>query len=95
MAAKRLLSLIDIRAYADPAQRTQFDIALSPALTLIGELLARVRCGDLDPVHSLRHRVPEEEYGGPRRPLDQLRVAPRQGDPPISWRADRHHRVLR
>jgi trk system potassium uptake protein TrkA len=43
MGARRVLALINRRAYADLVQGTQIDIALSPAQTVIGELLAM--CG--------------------------------------------------
>ena len=45
MGAKRVLALINRRAYADLVQGTQIDIALSPAQTVIGELLMHVRRG--------------------------------------------------
>jgi trk system potassium uptake protein TrkA len=38
---------------------TQIDIALSPAQTMLGELLAYVRRGDVHAVHSLRRGVAE------------------------------------
>jgi trk system potassium uptake protein TrkA len=52
--ARRVLALINRRAYADLVQTTQIDIAISPAQTVIGELLAFVRRGDIEVVHSLR-----------------------------------------
>jgi trk system potassium uptake protein TrkA len=54
MGAQRVLALINRRAYADLVQGTKIDIALSPAQTVIGELLTHVRRGDVDVVHSLR-----------------------------------------
>jgi trk system potassium uptake protein TrkA len=54
MGARRVLALINRRAYADLVQGTQIDIALSPAQTVIGELLAHVRRGDVEAVYSLR-----------------------------------------
>lgn len=54
MGAKRVLALLNRRAYADLVQGTQIDIALSPAQTVIGELLAHVRRGDVEAVYSLR-----------------------------------------
>lgn len=59
MGAKRVLALINRRAYADLVQGTQIDIALSPAQTVIGELLAHVRRGDVEAVHSLRRGAAE------------------------------------
>ena len=47
MGARRVLALINRRAYADLVQGTQIDIAISPAHTVIGELLAYVRRGDV------------------------------------------------
>jgi trk system potassium uptake protein len=56
MGAERVLALINRRAYADlvQGQGTQIDIAVSPAQTIIGELLAHVRRGDVAAVYSLR-----------------------------------------
>ncbi|NUP87072.1 MAG: Trk system potassium transporter TrkA [Burkholderiaceae bacterium] len=56
MGAKRVLALINRRAYADLVQGTgtEIDIAVSPAQTVIGELLAHVRRGDVAAVYSLR-----------------------------------------
>ncbi len=54
MGATRVLALINRRAYADLMQGSTIDIALSPAQTVIGELLAHVRRGDVAAVHSLR-----------------------------------------
>lgn len=59
MGAKRVLGLINRRAYADLVQGTQIDIALSPAQTVIGELLAHVRRGDVEAVYSLRRGAAE------------------------------------
>ena len=59
MGAQRVLALINRRAYADLVQGTKIDIALSPAQTVIGELLAHVRRGDVDAVHSLRRGAAE------------------------------------
>jgi trk system potassium uptake protein TrkA len=54
LGAKRVLALINRRAYADLVQGTQIDIALSPAQTVIGELLTHVRRGQVEAVYSLR-----------------------------------------
>jgi trk system potassium uptake protein TrkA len=56
MGAQRVLALINRRAYADlvQGQGTRIDIAVSPAQTIIGELLAHVRRGDVAAVYSLR-----------------------------------------
>jgi len=59
MGAHRVLALINRRAYADLVQGTQIDIALSPSQTVIGELLAHVRRGDVEAVHSLRRGAAE------------------------------------
>ena len=59
MGARRVLALINRRAYADLVQGTQIDIAISPAHTVIGELLAFVRRGDVQAVHSLRRGAAE------------------------------------
>jgi trk system potassium uptake protein TrkA len=59
MGARRVLALINRRAYAELVQGTQIDIALSPAQTVIGELLAHVRRGDVEAVYSLRRGAAE------------------------------------
>ncbi|WP_280191654.1 Trk system potassium transporter TrkA [Delftia sp. PS-11] len=59
MGASRVLSLINRRAYADLMHGTQIDIALTPAQAMLGELLAYVRRGDVQAVHSLRRGVAE------------------------------------
>ncbi len=53
MGARRVLALINRRAYADLMQADRIDIAISPAQVSIGSLLARVRQGDVAAVHSL------------------------------------------
>ena len=59
MGARRVLALINRRAYADLMHGTQIDIALSPAQAMLGEFLAYVRRGDVQAVHSLRRGVAE------------------------------------
>src|SRR5574337_203554 len=61
MGARRVLALINRRAYADLVQGTgtRIDIAVSPAQTVIGELLAHVRRGDVAAVYSLRRGAAE------------------------------------
>lgn len=59
MGARRVLALINRRSYAELMHGTQIDIALSPAQAVLGELLAHVRRGDVQAVHSLRRGVAE------------------------------------
>jgi trk system potassium uptake protein TrkA len=61
MGAHRVLALINRKAYADLVQGTgtQIDIAISPSQTVIGELLAHVRRGDVAAVYSLRRGASE------------------------------------
>jgi trk system potassium uptake protein len=59
MGAQRVFALINRKAYAELMQGTQIDIAISPAHTVIGELLAYVRRGDVEAVHSLRRGAAE------------------------------------
>jgi len=63
LGARRVLALINRRAYADLIQGSTIDIALSPAHTVIGELLAHVRRGDVVAVHSLRRGAAEALEG--------------------------------
>jgi len=59
MGARRVVALINRRAYADLVQGGQIDIALSPAQATIGKLLQHVRRGDVAAVHSLRRGAAE------------------------------------
>ncbi len=59
MGARRVLALINRHTYADLMHGTQIDIALTPAQAMLGELLAYVRQGDVQAVHSLRRGVAE------------------------------------
>jgi trk system potassium uptake protein TrkA len=59
LGARRVIALINRRAYAELVQGTQIDIAISPAQAVIGELLAYVRRGDVEAVHSLRRGAAE------------------------------------
>ncbi|MDP1647545.1 MAG: Trk system potassium transporter TrkA [Rubrivivax sp.] len=59
MGARRVLALINRRAYADLVQGSQIDIAIAPSHAVIGELLAYVRRGDVAAVHSLRRGAAE------------------------------------
>ncbi len=59
LGARRVLAVINRRAYADLVQGTQIDIAISPSHTVLGELLAYVRRGDVEAVHSLRRGASE------------------------------------
>ena len=59
MGARRVLALINRRAYADLVQADRIDIAISPAQISIGTLLAHVRHGDVAEVHSLRRGAAE------------------------------------
>jgi len=63
LGAGRVMSLINRRAYADMMQGSTIDIAISPAQTVIGELLAHLRRGDVAAVHSLRRGAAEALEG--------------------------------
>jgi trk system potassium uptake protein TrkA len=59
MGARRVIALINRRAYAELMQGSRIDIAIVPAQTTIGDLLAHVRRGDVVAVHSLRRGAAE------------------------------------
>jgi trk system potassium uptake protein TrkA len=59
LGARRTLALINRKSYADLVQGGPIDIAISPAHTSIGQLLAHVRRGDVVAVHSLRRGTAE------------------------------------
>lgn len=63
LGARRVMSIINRRAYADMMQGSTIDIAISPAQTVIGELLAHIRRGDVVAVHSLRRGAAEALEG--------------------------------
>jgi trk system potassium uptake protein TrkA len=59
LGARRVLAVINRRAYADLVQGSAIDIAISPSQAVIGELLTFVRRGDVEAVHSLRRGAAE------------------------------------
>jgi trk system potassium uptake protein TrkA len=59
MGARRVVALINRRAYVDLLQAGQIDIAISPAQATIGTLLAHVRRGHVTQVHALRRGAAE------------------------------------
>jgi trk system potassium uptake protein TrkA len=63
LGARRVISLINRRIYAEMMQGSAIDIAVSPAQTVIGELLVHVRRGDVAAVHSLRRGAAEAIEG--------------------------------
>ena len=63
LGANRVIALINRRAYADMMQGSTIDIAISPSHTVIGELLAHLRRGDVAQVHSLRRGAAEALEG--------------------------------
>jgi trk system potassium uptake protein TrkA len=63
LGARRVIALINRRIYAEMLQGSTIDIAISPAQTVIGELLVHVRRGDIAAVHSLRRGAAEAIEG--------------------------------
>jgi trk system potassium uptake protein TrkA len=59
LGCKRVVALINRRAYADMVQGGPIDIGISPAQVSIGPLLTHVRRGDVARVHSLRRGAAE------------------------------------
>jgi len=80
LGARRVLAVINRRAYADLVQGTQIDIAISPSHTVIGELLAHVRRGDVEAVHSLRRGAAEALEAIVRGDAKTCRMAGRRID---------------
>ncbi len=78
LGARRVLAVINRRAYADLVQGTQIDIAISPSHAVIGELLAHVRRGDVEAVHSLRRGAAEALEGIVRGDAKTCRMAGRR-----------------
>lgn len=63
LGARRVLALINRRAYADMMQGSTIDIAISPSHAVIGELLTHLRRGEVAAVHSLRRGAAEALEG--------------------------------
>lgn len=80
LGARRVLAVINRSAYADLVQGTQIDIAISPAHAVIGELLAYVRRGDVEAVHSLRRGAAEALEAIVRGDRKTCRMAGRRVD---------------
>lgn len=59
LGCKRVVALINRRAYAEMIEGGPIDIGISPAHVSIGSLLAHVRRGDVVEVHSLRRGAAE------------------------------------
>ncbi|RCI72457.1 Trk system potassium transporter TrkA, partial [Pseudomonas aeruginosa] len=59
LGASKVMTLINNPAYVDLVQGGEIDIAISPQLATIGTLLAHVRRGDIESVHSLRRGAAE------------------------------------
>ncbi len=80
LGAKRVIALINRRIYADMMQGSAIDIAISPAQTVIGELLVHVRRGALAAVHSLRRGEAEALEGVARGDAKSSRLVGRRID---------------
>lgn len=59
LGARRVVALINRRAYADLVEGGQIDIALTPSHITLGSLLRHLRRGDVTSVHSLRRGAAE------------------------------------
>ncbi len=59
MGARRVIALINRRAYAELMESGRLDVAITPSHATIGELLKYVRRGDVAAVHSLRRGAAE------------------------------------
>jgi trk system potassium uptake protein TrkA len=59
LGVRKVISLVNRDSYVDLLQGGRLDIAISPSLATIGSLLAYVRRGDVEAVHSLRRGAAE------------------------------------
>ncbi|KPF69591.1 potassium transporter peripheral membrane component [beta proteobacterium AAP99] len=59
LGARRVIALINRKAYADMMQGSRIDIAIAPSQATIGDLLTHIRRGDVARVHSLRRGAAE------------------------------------
>jgi len=78
MGAQRVMALINRRAYAEMMEGSTIDIAISPAQTVIGELLAHLRRGDVAAVHSLRRGAAEVLEGVARGDIKTSKLVGRR-----------------
>ncbi len=78
MGARRVMALINRRAYADMMQGSTIDIAISPSHAVIGELLLHVRRGAVAAVHSLRRGAAEALEGVARGDAHTSRLVGRR-----------------
>lgn len=78
MGARRVMALINRRAYADMLQGSTIDIAISPAHAVLGELLTHVRRGAVATVHSLRRGAAEALEGVARGDAKTSRLVGRR-----------------
>jgi trk system potassium uptake protein len=78
MGARRVIAVINRPAYANLVEGTQIDIAIAPNQAVIGELLAWVRRGDVEAVHSLRRGAAEALEGIVRGNAKSSRLAGRR-----------------
>ena len=80
LGATRVIALINRRIYAEMMQGSTIDIAISPAQTVIGELLVHVRRGALAAVHSLRRGEAEALEGVARGDAKSSQLVGRRVD---------------
>ncbi len=80
MGARRVMALVNRRAYADMLEGSAIDIAISPAHAVIGELLTHVRRGAVVAVHSLRRGAAEALEGVARGSAKTSRLVGRRID---------------
>jgi trk system potassium uptake protein len=59
LGARRVIALINRKAYADMMQGSRIDIAIAPSQATISDMLTHVRRGDVVRVHSLRRGAAE------------------------------------
>lgn len=59
LGARKVMSLINRASYVDLVESGEIDIAISPQQATIGSLLAHIRRGDVEMVHSLRRGAAE------------------------------------
>ena len=59
LGAKRVMSLINRKAYAELVEGGNIDITITPSHATVGELLKYIRRGDIEAVHSLKRGAAE------------------------------------
>jgi trk system potassium uptake protein len=80
LGARRVIALINRKAYADMMQGSRIDIAIAPSQATISDMLTHVRRGDVVRVHSLRRGAAEAIEAVARGDVKSSKVVGRRAE---------------